>query len=433
MYRRKRSKYIRGLALWMAVMAGAGSVAGCGQRENSARQEEKPVQQETAGEEQNSLTGEAEEERETIIAEREEEAAAEEGVEPADKTEEFLSSMTLEQKIYQMFVITPEQLMGYENVTEMDDTTKERFERYPVGGVICFAENLCSAKQTGELLADMQCTAYEVEGLPLFLCVDEEGGRVARIGSNPSFAVEKVGPMAEVSSREEAYACGNVIGQYLHELGFNVDFAPDADVLTNPENTVIGDRSFGTDAETVTEYAAAYSDGLHANDVLSCFKHFPGHGATKDDTHKGYAYSDKTYEELVKSELVPFAAAGEAGTDMVMAAHIALPKVTGEDTPCSLSYQMITEVLRGDLGYEGIVITDALNMGAIAETYDPGEAALMAVEAGVDLLLMPEEVEEAYAAIYEAVQNGEVTEERIDESVRRILEVKLSIQTHKTK
>ena len=417
----------------MAVMAGAGSVAGCGQRENSARQEEKPVQQETAGEEQNLLTGEAEEERETIIAEREEEAAAEEGVEPADKTEEFLGSMTIEQKIYQMFVITPEQLMGYENVTEMDDTTKERFERYPVGGVICFAENLCSAQQTGELLADMQSTAYEVEGLPLFLCVDEEGGRVARIGSNPSFAVEKVGPMAEVSSREEAYACGNVIGQYLHELGFNVDFAPDADVLTNPENTVIGDRSFGTDAETVTEYAAAYSDGLHANDVLSCFKHFPGHGATKDDTHKGYAYSDKTYEELMKSELVPFAAAGEAGTDMVMAAHIALPKVTGEDTPCSLSYQMITEVLRGDLGYEGIVITDALNMGAIAETYDPGEAALMAVEAGVDLLLMPEDVEEAYAAIYEAVQNGEVTEERIDESVRRILEVKLSIQTHKTK
>ena len=417
----------------MAVMAGAGSVAGCGQRENSARQEEKPVQQETAGEEQNSLTGEAEEERETIIAEREEEAAAEEGVEPADKTEEFLGSMTMEQKIYQMFVITPEQLMGYENVTEMDDTTKERFERYPVGGVICFAENLCSAQQTGELLADMQSTAYEVEGLPLFLCVDEEGGRVARIGSNPSFAVEKVGPMAEVSSREEAYACGNVIGQYLHELGFNVDFAPDADVLTNPENTVIGDRSFGTDAETVTEYAAAYSDGLHANDVLSCFKHFPGHGAAKDDTHKGYAYSDKTYEELMKSELVPFAAAGQAGTDMVMAAHIALPKVTGEDTPCSLSYQMITEVLRGDLGYEGLVITDALNMGAIAETYDPGEAALMAVEAGVDLLLMPEDVEEAYAAIYEAVQNGEVTEERIDESVRRILEVKLSIQTHKTK
>lgn len=433
MYRRKRSKYIRGLALWMAVMAGAGSVAGCGQRENSARQEEKPVQQETVGEEQNSLTGEAEEERETIIAEREEEAAAEEGVEPADKTEEFLSSMTIEQKIYQMFVITPEQLMGYENVTEMDDTTKERFERYPVGGVICFAENLCSAQQTGELLADMQSTAYEVEGLPLFLCVDEEGGRVARIGSNPSFAVEKVGPMAEVSSREEAYACGNVIGQYLHELGFNVDFAPDADVLTNPENTVIGDRSFGTDAETVTEYAAAYSDGLHANDVLSCFKHFPGHGATKDDTHKGYAYSDKTYEELVKSELVPFAAAEEAGTDMVMAAHIALPKVTGEDTPCSLSYQMITEILRGDLGYEGLVITDALNMGAIAETYDPGEAALMAVEAGVDLLLMPEDMDEAYAAIYEAVQGGEVTEERIDESVRRILEVKLSIQTHKTK
>ena len=420
----EKQKGLRGLALWMAVMAGAASVAGCGQRENKERQEEKPAPQEIAGEEQSSLTGESGEGREAFAPEQEE-AAAEDGVELTDKAEEFLSSMTLEQKIYQMFVITPEQLMGYESVTEMDDTTKERFKQYPVGGVICFAENLCSAEQTRELLADMQSTSYEVEGLPLFLCVDEEGGRVARIGNNPSFAVEKVGPMAKVSSLEEAYACGNVIGQYLHELGFNVDFAPDADVLTNPENTVIGDRSFGTDAETVTEYATAYSDGLHANDVLSCFKHFPGHGATKDDTHKGYAYSDKTYEELAKAELVPFVAAEEAGADMVMVAHIALPNVTGEDTPCSLSYQMITEILRGDLEYEGLVITDALNMGAIAETYDSGEAALMAVEAGVDLLLMPEDVEEAYAAIYAAVQGGEVTEERIDESVRRILEVKL--------
>ena len=420
----EKQKGLRGLAVWMAVMAGAASVAGCGQRENKERQEKKPAPQEIAGEKQGTLTGEAEEEQQAFAPEQEE-AAAEDGVELTDKAEEFLSSMTLEQKIYQMFVITPEQLMGYESVTEMDDTTKERFEQYPVGGVICFAENLCSAEQTRKLLADMQSTSYEVEGLPLFLCVDEEGGRVARIGSNPSFAVEKVGPMAKVSSQEEACACGNVIGQYLHELGFNVDFAPDADVLTNPENTVIGDRSFGTDAEKVTEYATAYSDGLHANDVLSCFKHFPGHGATKDDTHKGYAYSDKTYEELAKAELVPFAAAEEAGADMVMVAHIALPNVTGEDTPCSLSYQMITEILRGDLEYEGLVITDALNMGAIAETYDSGEAALMAVEAGVDLLLMPEDVEEAYAAIYAAVQGGEVTEERIDESVRRILEVKL--------
>lgn len=420
----EKQKGLRGLALWMAVMAGAASVAGCGQRENKERQEEKPAPQEIAGEKQGTLTGGAEEEQQAFAPEQEE-TAAEDGVEPTDKAEEFLSSMTLEQKIHQMFVITPEQLMGYESVTEMDDTTKERFEQYPVGGVICFAENLCSAEQTRKLLADMQSTSYEVEGLPLFLCVDEEGGRVARIGNNPSFAVEKVGPMAKVSSLEEAYACGNVIGQYLHELGFNVDFAPDADVLTNPENTVIGDRSFGTDAEMVTEYATAYSDGLHANDVLSCFKHFPGHGATKDDTHKGYAYSDKIYEELAKAELVPFAAAEEAGADMVMVAHIALPNVTGEDTPCSLSYQMITEILRGDLEYEGLVITDALNMGAIAETYDSGEAALMAVEAGVDLLLMPEDVEEAYAAIYAAVQGGEVTEERIDESVRRILEVKL--------
>jgi beta-N-acetylhexosaminidase len=346
---------------------------------------------------------------------------------PDAKLDNLLRAMTLEEKIYQLFVVTPEQLTGEETVTAADDTTKDRLEQYPVGGIIYFSANLVSTDQTKEMLGQIQEFSYEIEGLPLFLCVDEEGGRVARIANNPSFGVEQVGPMADIASAEEAYQCGNTIGNYLYELGFNVDFAPDADVITNENNTVIGDRSFGSDSAVVTEYAIAYSDGLHNNQILSTFKHFPGHGATEADTHEGYAYTNKSYEELSEAELKPFEAAGENGVDMIMVAHISLPTILGEDTPCSLSKEMVTDILREELGYQGIVITDALNMGAISEKYDSSTAAVKAIEAGVDLLLTPVDLEAAYAGIYAAVCNGEISENRIDESVRRILKAKLAM------
>lgn len=342
-----------------------------------------------------------------------------------NEVEEYLAGMTLEEKIYQMFVVTPEQLTGVSAVTAAGDATKSGLEKYPVGGLVYFSQNLVDSDQTKDMLSEVQAMADDVEGIPLFLCVDEEGGRVARVANSPGFHVDTVGPMADVASPEEAYACGDTVGSYLQELRFNVDFAPDADVITNSSNTVIGDRSFGTDADTVTEYAAAYAKGLQDHGILSTFKHFPGHGATEADTHEGYAYTNKSYEELCEAELKPFAAAGERGIDFVMAAHISLPRVTGDDTPCSLSYKMITEILRGDLDYGGLVITDALNMGAISEQYSPASAAVKAVEAGIDLLLMPGDLPSAYAGIYEAVQGGKITEERIDESVRRILRAKM--------
>lgn len=339
--------------------------------------------------------------------------------------ETFLEGMTVEEKICQMFILTPEQLTGVATVTAAGETTKSWLKQYPVGGLIYFAANLVSEEQTKEMLAHTLEFGKEIEGLPLFLCVDEEGGRVARIGGNPAFQVERIGPMGEITSEEEAYQAGAVIGKYLKELGFNVDFAPDADVITNEKNTVIGDRSFGSDPQTVTSLAAAVSNGLHSEGVLSTFKHFPGHGATEADTHQGYAYAKRTYEELMASELAPFAAAGENGVDMVMAAHISLPDLLGDDTPCSLSYQMITEILRNDLGYDGLVITDSLHMGAIAENYGSDEAAVKAVEAGVDLLLMPKDFPLACEGIQNAVTDGRISEERINESLRRILRKKL--------
>lgn len=346
----------------------------------------------------------------------------------SERVERLLNEMTLEEKIYQLFIVTPEQLTGVSTVTDAGSITKTKLREYPVGGLIYFSKNLISPTQTKNMLSGVQAFAKEIEGVPLLLCVDEEGGRVARIAKNPAFGVNNVGEMGNVSSAKEAYECGYTIGGYLSGLGFNVDLAPDADVITNSSNTVIGDRSFGTNPDIVTEYSVAYSNGLHANHVLSTFKHFPGHGATEADTHDGYAYTNKSYAELYEADLKPFAAAQKNNVDLVMAAHISVPNVIGDDTPCSLSYKMITEILRGELKYDGLVITDALNMGAVSKNYSASSAAVKAVQAGVDILLMPEDLQEAFSGIYEAVRSGEITEDRIDDSVRRILKAKLNLK-----
>lgn len=338
---------------------------------------------------------------------------------------EKLSEMSLDEKIYQLFITTPEMLTGVSQVVAAGDITKNSLKRTPIGGLIYLASNFESPDQTKEMLSKTQEFAYEIEGMPMFLCVDEEGGRVTRIARNSAFGVEKVSTMADVADEEEAYRYGDVIGAYLSELGINVDFAPDADVLSNSRNTVIGDRSFGADPQEVSDFAKAYSDGLHAHGILSTYKHFPGHGATEADTHTGYAYTDKTYEELMENELIPFRYAEENQVDMVMISHISLPNVIGDDTPSTLSYKVTTEILRNDLSYTGIVITDALNMGAVTENYSSSEAAVLAFKAGADLLLMPGNLEKAHEGIYNAVMAGDITEDRIDESLRRIIRAKL--------
>lgn len=343
----------------------------------------------------------------------------------AQEVETVLAEMTLDEKIYQMFIVTPEALTGYGSVTAAGSSTKSSLEARPVAGLIYFSNNLVNESQTKEMLQNTMQYGYEIEGMPMFLCVDEEGGRVARIGNNSGFSVEDIDAMLYVESEEEAYQVGVTMGTYLSELGFNFDFAPDADVLTNSRNNVIGDRSFGSDPETVSKFAVAVSDGLHSQNVMSTFKHFPGHGATEGDTHAGFAYTNKTYEELKQAELVPFQAAGEAGVDAIMVAHISLPQVIGDNTPCTLSKEVITDILRNDLGYEGLVITDALNMGAISQNYSSAEAAVKAVNAGVDLLLMPKNFESAVQGIKDAVADGRITEARLDESMRRIIKAKL--------
>lgn len=351
--------------------------------------------------------------------------------EAAIRAAEFVAGMTLEDKIAQMFVVTPDALTGYTDVTAAGNTTKNAYNERPVGGIIYMSGNLKDSEQTATMLTNMQTIAAERTGLPVFLCVDEEGGSVARIAGKSGFEATDVGTMSAIGATgdsQNAYNAGTVIGQYLNELGFNVDFAPVADVLTNAENTVIGDRSFGTDTSLVAQMVTSELKGLSDAGIYGTVKHFPGHGATAEDSHEGAAVSERTLDELMATELVPFQSAINEGVNFVMVGHIAVPNVTGDNTPASLSQMMITDVLRTQMGYNGIVITDGMNMGAITENYSSDEAAVKAVLAGADMILMPKDYESAYNGVLAAVNDGTISEERINEAVTRIVKVKQQMQ-----
>ena len=347
------------------------------------------------------------------------------------KIDRVLEAMTLEEKVNQLFMITPEALTGVGTVIQAGDGTREALAEHPVGGLIYFAQNLKDPDQTRTMLENTQEYASARSGFPIFLSVDEEGGQVARVGSNPAFGVPEIGNMSEVGAggdTQEAYETGSTIGAYLKDLGFNMDAAPDADVLTNPANEVVKYRSFGSDPELVSRMAAAELKGLNDQGIIGMYKHFPGHGGTTADSHEGYVYVEENLEELKSGALVPFQDGADNGLRVIMVSHIACPEVTGDNTPATLSRQLVTDLLREDMGFDGLVITDALNMGAITEQYSSGEAAVAALNAGVDMLLMPADFQAAYDGVMAALENGELTEERIDESVRRILEIKLGME-----
>ena len=317
-----------------------------------------------------------------------------------------LASYTLEEKVWQLFMV---------GTQELQDSL------YPVGGVILFAYDIKDSAQ----LIHLTDSLHALPGSPL-ISIDEEGGRVARIGRNKAFNVPRIPAMSKASGQEDAYEFGNSIGRYLALYGIDIDFAPVADVNTNPQNPVIGDRAFSEDPSDAAGKVVKYLQGLSDAGIYGCIKHFPGHGDTQTDSHFGYAQSLKTWEELLSCEMIPFKAGIEAGTPLVMTAHIAVPSVTGLAIPSTLSPLMLTEKLRGELGYDGIIITDALRMGAISKEYSASEAAALAFIAGADILLLPENPLEAFKGVMAAIEDGRITEERLDASVRRILELKIS-------
>ena len=345
-----------------------------------------------------------------------------------DKVQQIVDSMSLEEKVAQLFLVQPEAIVDIGTATAAGDATKQAINKTPVGGFVYFSDNLQSEQQVQDMLRNVQKYSEDRIGLPAFLSVDEEGGTVARVASTGRFDVTDVGDMAKIGASgdvQQARQAGETIGSYLSELGFNLDFAPDADVLTNPDNTVVKKRSFGSDPRVVSDMSLAVAQGLAQHQVYSVYKHFPGHGATVGDTHQGYAYTDKTLDELKQGELIPFENAIQNNAAFIMAAHISAPRVTGDDTPASLSKTMITDILRGQMGYDGIVVTDAMNMGAVTEQYTSAQAAVKALQAGADLVLMPEDFQEAYQGVLDAVKDGTLTEQRINESVTRIVKVKV--------
>lgn len=321
--------------------------------------------------------------------------------------EKTMDAMTTEEKVYQLFFVSASSVEG----------------ELPVGGIVLFAADIESDSQVKEKIAGY----LENKKIAPFIGVDEEGGIVSRAGANPLVSVTHFPPMAEIGAsgdEEAAKNVGKTLGAELSALGFTVDFAPVADVLVNKDNKEIGNRSFGADAEVVAKMVASEVKGFKESSMMCALKHFPGHGSTAVNSHNGRAESKRTLSELRACEFLPFKAGIDAGADFVMVSHMALTADGFENVPSSLSRRVITDLLKGELGFSGIVITDALNMGAVTEEYSPGEAALAAINAGADMLLMPEDLSEAKEAIISAVSEGKIAEERIDESVEKILRAK---------
>lgn len=337
--------------------------------------------------------------------------------------EESVAGMTLEQKVAGLFFVTPEQLTGVSQAVMAGDGTKEALAKYPVGGLIYSKQNIQSEEQIREMLAN----TVSYSPFPVFLGVDEEGGKVARVAD--ALNLDNVGAMADIGSTgdvQAAYTANETIGKYLASYGFNVDFAPVADVLTNPDNSVIGNRAFSGDPQVVSEMVASAVQGLQSTGVSACIKHFPGHGDTEGDSHTGAATTERSKEEMQAAEFLPFQSGIAAGTDMIMVGHISAPALAdGDNIPASLSEDIITGVLRNELGYDGIIITDAMNMAAITEYYEADVAAIMALKAGADMVLMPDQFEQAYEGVVKAVQDGTISEERVNDSLKRIYRVKL--------
>lgn len=306
------------------------------------------------------------------------------------KIDKRIAEMTPEEKAAQLFIILPEALMDdVGTVTAAGKSTRSAINEIPVGGFIYMNNNLESEKQVCEMLGNVQEYSLERTGIPMFLTVDEEGGTVTRISGRGKFAVPNIGDMSEIGAQgdyEKAYGVGASMGEYLGNLGFNVDFAPDTDVLTNPDNQVVKRRSFGEDPEVVSDMAFAVRKGLEEHGVYAVYKHFPGHGMTAGDTHEGYAYSKKTLEEIETCELIPFQRGVEEKVSFIMVGHISTPEITGDNLPASMSKYMITDLLRDKMGYEGIIITDAMNMGAIVQKYSSAEAAVKSLQAWLQIL-----------------------------------------------
>lgn len=336
-----------------------------------------------------------------------------------DAAQALLDGMTTQEKICQLLIVHPEALTGGSTVTGMTDELAAALRAYPVGGLLLSAGNMTSGEQLAALTAAL---SNGCKTAPL-ISVDEEGGRVARLMN--TVGTTKLGSMYSYRAQgtQGAHDNAQTIARDIAAYSFNTDFAPVADVWTNKRSNAIGDRAYSDDYDEAAELVAAAVKGFHDGGVICCLKHFPGHGSTKTDSHDGAATVDKTLPQLRQEDLKPFMSGIAAGADMVMVGHLTVP--TMDDAPASVSRKIVTNLLRYDLGFRGVIVTDGLQMQALAQ-YTDGEKAVLALAAGNDMLLEISDVPGAVAAIEKALADGTISRAALDQSVLRILQLKLA-------
>lgn len=328
-----------------------------------------------------------------------------------EQVSKTISKMSIDEKIAQMLVL-------YYTKDTVDSNLEDIVTNVKPGGFILMKENITTFDKTRNFVSKLQ----ELSEILMIISIDQEGGMVQRLRNLTDAQPTNIPNMYSLGNTNDtalAKMVGKVMAEELRTIGVNVVYAPVVDIYSNPDNTVIGTRSFGKDEKIVSTMALSLARGLEENGVIPTFKHFPGHGDTSVDSHKQLPIIDKSYEDLTNLELVPFKDAIESGAKIVMIGHIAFPGVTNDNTPASLSKKIITDILKTDLGYNGLVITDALNMGALTNTYSDEEIYTKAINAGVDLLLMPNGSKKAIEYI-----KANISEDRIDESVKKILTFK---------
>ena len=360
----------------------------------------------------------------TATGEQQKGLSREEAVEAAAG---YMENMTVEEKAGQLFIVNLELLDqkngNYYEWRRFTKRMKKSLDKYHIGGVILFSRNIAGRKQTEKLVTRLQ----ENSSIPLFISVDEEGGDVARIANNKKMGTTVFQTMEEIGRTKDAsyvYNMGEIIGSEISSLGFNVDFAPVADVKTSELNLEIGTRSFGGEPEKVAEFTSAFVKGIQKQNVSATLKHFPGQGSSSGDTHIESVNIDSSIASLRKNDFVPFEAGIAAGADFVMVSHISVSKVTETAQPASMSNLVMDTILRDELGFQGVIITDAMDMASITDNYTSAEAAYGAVSGGADIVLMPLDLEMAYNEIINRINNGSISKERLDASVLRILTVK---------
>lgn len=378
--------------------------------------------------------------------------------------EQIINKMSLRQKIGQVFIVNfrycalSEAESGFGSITDFENsdgtvikvvpldrvnqTAREAIQKYHIGNIILFAENTADTKKLLEMIYQFQREAVSSNGIPMIIGIDQEGGRVNRIFQTAVFpSAQKIG---RTKDTQFAFYTGKYIAEQLNAFGINLNFAPVCDVFSNPKNSVIGDRSFSSDPVQAGTFAAAFKDGTESENVISCAKHFPGHGDTATDSHIGLPVIRKTKEQWLSCEAVPFKINISRNIPMIMSAHIQYPmldnsRITADKTgksivrPATLSKKILTDILRGELHFDGVIVTDALDMNAISKNFSESQAVIEALNAGADLLCNPISItgkadiarlEKLYAEIERAVKTGTLSEDRLNKSVRRILKLK---------